>query len=227
MNKTKRKKNIINNKRNNRINKKISKTFEEGSKIYVLGVYVLMPIVITIIAYFMLYNYLIYYISSVNIVGSSFENSKYTIERIFTPFISCLVLIISLLTVGGIIKIINFFFKNKFSIKFARKIIFYGSISVLLLSAITFFYTRANTFEYWNYGIKNTSTEMIYIPLVQRPSVHGGNITSDAAPLLYRIIHFFANLFKEMGDKYDLIISMSGAILIPLKIEINKHDLDE
>lgn len=218
MNKKNRNKYKINNK---------NKTIENGSNTYVLLVYVILPIVVTCGVYYVLYNYLIKYTSSVNIGDFSIINSKYTIEKIFTPFISCVLLIISLLVSVVAIKFIKHIWKKQISVIFGKKIIFYGSILVLLLSAITFFYSRADSFEYWNYGIENTNTEMNYLPLIQIPSIRGGNITSEAAPPLYRVIHFLANLLKTIVDEFDLLITMSGAILIPLKIEVNKYDLKE
>lgn len=165
--------------------------------------------------------------SAVNIGGVSALNSKYTVETIFTPFVSSLLLIISLLAAIIIIKVINrIWYKSdeKFNVKFSKKIIFWLTILIALLTTIAFFYSQSHSFEYWSYGVENVEKASNYLPLTPIPAIRGGNITSDSAPILYQMVYFGANLLKQIEDKFNLIIAMTSAILIPLIIKIEKSE---
>lgn len=205
-----------------------------GDKIYVLVVYIILPILVTIVNYFILNKFLVEYVSSVNFRGLSVSNSEYTIQKIFKPFISSMVLIISLIVSMILIKTINYFFNKynekfvaRFNVKFAKKVILLISILIALLSAIAYFYSSTDYFEYFRYGIETKDISLPYLPLKPIPSIQGGNINSDEATLLYQFIYFSANLIKKVEEVFDLIIAMTGVILIPLIIKIERSKSEE
>lgn len=205
--------------------KVIGKIKEFVNRHYVFIVYVVIPIVVICLTYFVLYKYLKEYVSSTKVDDIIIENSQDTIDRVFAPFISSLLIIIGLLVTIVVIKFIDSFCdKNnqKFDALYAKKILFIVTILTGLLSAIVFFYSRANSFEYWNYGIKNIKIIEGYFKLEHIPSIRGGNLTSEKAPIFYRVIYCLANLLEKVKDYFDIIISFVGAVLIPLSIKYEK-----
>ena len=192
---------------------------------FVFIVYVVIPFVVVGLIYSILCKPLKEYVSSIKVDGIIIENSQYTKDMVFSPFVSSVILIFSLLVTIVTIKIINYFFdknEQKFDVSYAEKIRSFVMILTVLLSAIAFFYSSAIPFEYWEYGINNMAKTGAYSSLEPIPTIRGGNLTTEMAPMFYQVIRCLANLIKQVEHLFALIISVVNALLIPLSIKCEK-----
>lgn len=197
---------------------------------YVFLVYVVVPIVVTMLLG-LIRKPLIKYMSSLKGGNMEIYNSADILNRIYAPFISSVLFLLGLICTFIIIKCVNKIMdKNgkKFNVPVAKKIVFMVSAVAAVMAVVTLIYSKANTFKCFEYGIasKDIEESLQYIPLKSIPSIQGGNLRSTDDPLLYKFIYHCSNEMEKVEENLGFWCTTISAVLIPLKQKLRTYSID-
>lgn len=194
-------------------------------------IYVIFPVFITIFI-FSFKECLINYMSNMKIDGVIFVNSASARNKIFTPYLSSILLVVSLLFTILFAYLCDKFLNKenkKFNLYYAKNILFYLGIVSITIATVVFMYAKSYTFEHWKYGYSEETiikviegkNETLYIPLEEIPSIESAGITSSNASVIYNINVKLSQIVSGIISNLEFMIAILGTILIPLKNKIH------
>lgn len=238
----------------NNLSEKVGKNLKK--KFFLICLFIFFPIIFIALLYLFIQPRLINFMIKlplnnplyfeVSEKNSVIINSEGAINHIISPFCSSVTLIILFFASYFIIKFCsNKWFDDKVYIIFAKKILQFVEIVILVLGLISVFYVNVEKFKYTdttnyenyisylskdnevNYfkhtlyedGVEIANTDNPSKP--GEPSIESVGLNSSDARIDYKIMLLTAQVVKKMSEYFSLIITILGAMIFPLKRYIN------
>jgi len=208
--------------------------------------FIVFPIIFITLLYMCIKPKLVNSMILVTINGMKVMNSEDVVNKIISPFFSSIVLLVLFfLTCLIINRLSNKFFENKLYNVFAKKTLRFAETGILVLGLISMFYLNAENFlytdsnDYKNY-VSHVGTHYKFITTlydedgvelantdepskIGQPSVESTGVNSPDAPFYYRMILMMSQFLKLFSKYFSILITVSGAIIFPLKRYIKKE----
>ena len=192
--------------------------------------YIIIPTIITLVL-FQFKNGLVAQMQTTKAGEGNIENSTYMINHVAAPFVSCLLLSLSIILSILVMKLISYFTKKQLTLQNEKSWMYCIEVLLILTSAFIAIYTLATGFEYWKYGydlseLKNAmeTGDLAYLKLSPIPRLQSEGRYSSDSGLLYIVALRMAQFSRTSIKNLDIYTAIFSAMLIPLKIAAHRKE---